>query len=45
MGLKQVDEKRWKLKFSFRPLGILDEGVGKVLPVSPVFTGRDKNEG
>jgi transposase InsO family protein len=36
IGLRQIDEHRWELKFSFHSLGILDEVIGKVLPMSPV---------
>ena len=36
IGLRQIDEHRWELKFSFCNLGILDERAGKVLPMSPV---------
>jgi transposase InsO family protein len=36
IGLRQIDEHLWILRFSFYPLGILDDRVGKVLPMSPV---------
>lgn len=36
VGLRQIDEGRWELGFSFYPLGILDERIKKVLPMSPV---------
>jgi putative transposase len=36
IGLRQIDERKWEIRFSFYPLGILDEEVGKVLPMCPV---------
>jgi putative transposase len=36
IGLRQVGERTWEVMFSFYPLGILDERVGKVSPMSPV---------
>ena len=36
IGLRQIDERKWEIRFSFYPLGILDEKVGKVLPMCPV---------
>jgi len=36
IGLRQLDEHLWELNFSFHSLGIFDERVGKVLPMSPV---------
>ena len=44
VGLRQISEREWEVRFSFYPLGILDEQTGKVrpfkdkkvLPMSPV---------
>jgi hypothetical protein len=36
VGLRQLDERTWEVSYSFYPLGILDEKIGKVLPMSPV---------
>ncbi len=36
IGLRQRDERMWEIWFSFYPLGMMDEEVGKVLPMSPV---------
>jgi putative transposase len=33
VGLKQINESEWEMWFSFQPLGILDERVGKIRPV------------
>jgi len=30
VGLKQIDEDEWEMRFSFHKLGILDERIGKV---------------
>jgi putative transposase len=32
IGLIQVGESKWEIKFIFHPLGILDESIGKVSP-------------
>jgi putative transposase len=33
VGLIQVGERNWEIKFSFHPLGILDESIKKVLSI------------
>jgi putative transposase len=32
IGLKQIDNEAWQIYFSFHPLGILDERIGKIIP-------------
>jgi len=34
VGLKQIGEREWEVRFSFHPLGILDEQFVKVLPMT-----------
>jgi putative transposase len=34
IGLRQINEKEWEVRFSFHPLGILDEQIVKVLPIT-----------
>jgi transposase InsO family protein len=34
VGLRQISEYEWEVKFSFHPLGILDERLGKVVRTS-----------
>jgi len=36
VGLKRLDETRWRVYFSHQPIGILDEQLNRVLPMSPV---------
>jgi len=36
VGLKQIDDTTWEVRFSFLPLGILNVLKKKVLPMSPV---------
>ena len=36
VGLRQITETTWEVWFSLYPMGILDEMIGKVLPMSPV---------
>jgi len=36
VSLKQIADTTWEIRFSFLPLGILDETKRKVLPMSPV---------
>ncbi len=33
IGLKQVDDQLWEVYYSFLPLGILDEGLGRIVPL------------
>ena len=33
VGLKQISDSAWVVRFSFYPLGILDERIGKVVPL------------
>ena len=33
VGLKQINDSEWVVRFSFYPLGILDERIGKVAPL------------
>jgi len=39
IGLKQISDNEWEVRFSFHPLGILDERIVKVLPI----TDKNKN--
>jgi transposase InsO family protein len=39
IGLQQISEAEWAVYFSFHPLGILDEHIVKVLPI----TDKNKN--
>jgi putative transposase len=39
IGLRQIGESEWEVRFSFHPLGILDERIVKVLPI----TDKNKN--
>jgi putative transposase len=39
VGLGQIGESLWEVRFSFHPLGILDEQIVKVLPI----TDKNKN--
>jgi hypothetical protein len=32
VGLKQIDNSIWRIYFSFYPLGVLDERIGRILP-------------
>ncbi len=34
IGLRQISEAEWEVRFSFHPLGILDEHIVKVLPIT-----------
>jgi putative transposase len=34
IGLRQIGEREWEVCFSFHPLGILDERIVKVLPIT-----------
>jgi transposase InsO family protein len=34
VGLRQIDEGKWEVRFSFHPLGILDDQIVKVLPIT-----------
>ncbi len=33
LGLKQVEDQRWQVYYSFLPRGILDEGLGRIIPL------------
>lgn len=33
VGLKQVDEQQWEVYYSFLPLGLLDENLGRIIPL------------
>jgi hypothetical protein len=37
IGLKQISEREWEVRFSFHLLGILDEQIVKVLPIANQF--------
>ena len=37
VGLRQIDEREWQVCFSFYPLGILDEQIVKVLPITDKY--------
>jgi putative transposase len=39
VGLRQINDTEWEVRFSFHPLGILDEQIVKVLPI----TDKNKN--
>jgi putative transposase len=34
VGLRQISEAEWEIRFSFQPLGIMDERIVKVLPIT-----------
>ena len=34
IGLRQIDEREWEVCFSFHPLGILNEQILKILPIT-----------
>lgn len=40
IGLKQIDDGGWELKFSFHPLGILNERTGKIVSKSRSKPGK-----
>lgn len=40
VALRQKEEHRWEVTFSFYPLGVLDELVGKILPL-PLSKGGE----
>jgi len=40
LALRQKEEHRWEVTFSFYPLGILDELVGKIVPL-PLSKGEE----
>lgn len=33
VGLREIDNNRWEVRYSFHPLGVLDERLGKIMPV------------
>lgn len=37
VGLRQIGEREWEVRFSFHPLGILDEQIVKVLPITDKY--------
>jgi len=37
VGLRQISEREWEVRFSFYPLGILDEQIVKVLPITDKY--------
>jgi len=37
VGLRQIGERGWEVRFSFHPLGILDEQIVKVLPITDKY--------
>jgi transposase InsO family protein len=39
IGLRQINDTEWEVRFSFHPLGILNEQIVKVLPI----TDKNKN--
>ena len=37
IGLKQVNDQLWEVYYSFLPLGVLDEGLGRIIPLYKVL--------